>query len=79
MDNLENTLKTYPNNLKFLLNSIDYSKFKFSSEPTQYFGDGMIEWIAYNDLKLEKNWGYHFNKEQNKLFYENFISKKVTI
>ena len=72
LDNLENT-NDYPNNLTFLLKSIDYSKFKFSTKINKYFGGGMIEWITANNLKLSKEYNYHPSTEQNKLFFKNFI------
>jgi hypothetical protein len=72
LDTLENTGE-YPNNLKFLLKSIDYSKFKFSTPINKYFGGGMIEWINSNNLKLDKEYNYHPSTEQNKLFFNEYI------
>jgi hypothetical protein len=72
LDTLENTGE-YPNNLKFLLKSIDYSKFKFSTPINKYFGGGMIEWINLNNLKLNKEYNYHPSTEQNQLFFNHYI------
>jgi hypothetical protein len=72
LDTLENTGE-YPNNLKFLLKSIDYSNFKFSTPINKYFGGGMIEWINSNNLKLDKEYNYHPSTEQNKLFFNEYI------
>ena len=73
MDNLLDTIKHTTNldNINSVLQLIDFTKFKFSTLPKNYFGGGMIEFLLEKgDYPRHK---FHYTSEQHELFYNEFI------
>ena len=65
------------NNIKSLLNKIDFTKFLFTDNVNIYgFGGGIIEWFLNKNEKLIGGGG-HPSKEQHQNFFEEFLWDKI--
>ena len=65
------------NNIKSLLNKIDFTKFLFTDNINIYgFGGGIIEWFLNKNEKLIGGGG-HPSKEQHQNFFEEFLWDKI--
>ena len=65
------------NNIKSLLNKIDFTKFLFTDNVNIYgFGGGIIEWFLNKNEKLMGGGG-HPSKKQHEKFFEEFLWDKI--
>ena len=79
IDKLENYENSWHevNNIKSLLNKIDFTKFLFTDNVNIYgFGGGIIEWFLNKNEKLIGGGG-HPSKEQHQNFFEEFLWDKI--
>ena len=79
IDKLENYENSWHevNNIKSLLNKIDFTKFLFTDNVNIYgFGGGIIEWFLNKNEKLIGGGG-HPSKEQYQNFFEEFLWDKI--
>jgi hypothetical protein len=79
IDKLENYENSWyeVNNIKSLLNKIDFTKFLFTDNVNIYgFGGGIIEWFLNKNEKLIGGDG-HPSKEQHQNFFEEFLWDKI--
>ena len=79
IDKLENYENSWyeVNNIKSLLNKIDFTKFLFTDNVNIYgFGGGIIEWFLNKNEKLIGGGG-HPSKEQHQNFFEEFLWDKI--
>ena len=79
IDKLENYENSWHevNNIKSLLNKIDFTKFLFTDNLNIYgFGGGIIEWFLNKNEKLIGGGG-HPSKEQHQNFFEEFLWDKI--